>query len=314
MSTRDVVVFAIGTIAGAGITALAGYFGIMRKYPPLNDLELEINKRKAELENLEHAYENEANSYSRQIDDLDHELDALQFQLEDRERDLEYTNAQIADAQDSLQAVREDSDPTIATPMRKDTTVILKKESTAQDHIDDDEHQPYIIDDGNPRWDGPLTPEEQAGYDECDGDEDLQLSELTKIKEERFDATIDPDETKYQISQEEHNAAPDFFDTEDLSYYDTDGILARGREITDDIELLIDPIVLNHFDKHSMTGDPNVVICRNDEVKTDYIITRYDGSYQSAVFGIDESKAYIPKYKHTEALARKRALEEDDES
>ena len=312
MSKRDILVFAVGTIVGSGITALAGYFGIIRKYVPLNELEVEINNRKDELENLE-----------RQISDVDDELEAVQLQIENREMVLEYTNAQISDAQDVLQDVKEDSDPTRSAPakepVRKDTTVILKKELTATGNIDDTiedddgEHQPYIIDDGNPRWDGPLTQEEQAGYDECDGNEDLQLSELAKIKEDRFDATMDPDQTTYQISQAEHNSAPDFFDTEDLSYYDTDGILARGREIIDDIELLIDPLVLNHFDKRSMTGDPNVVICRNDEVKTDYIITRYEGSYQSAIFGIDESKAYIPKYKYVETLARKRAQEEDDE-
>lgn len=108
---------------------------------------------------------------------------------------------------------------------------------------------------------------------------------------------------RYLISEYEHENAPEFIDDESLDYYEADDVLARGRYVVQNVEELINPNVLLHFGEG--TSDPSVVWCRNDEYKTDYEIVKHPGSYQSAVYGIDEDSAYIPEHKYN----RERAIE-----
>ena len=80
-------------------------------------------------------------------------------------------------------------------------------------------------------------------------------------------------------------------------------MLARGMEIVQDPDMIINTIVLNKFGRASQTGDPNVVWCRNDILETDYEITRHDGSYQHEVLGIPEEESYRPKKRFNSTIA-----------
>lgn len=151
------------------------------------------------------------------------------------------------------------------------------------------------INTGIDRIDGPLTDEEMADYRACDGDEFAEATTLTDIARQRFKATMDKNHVKYWIDQTEHDNRPDFIDEVLLDYYHRDDILAEGRSIVPNVDDIIDPVVLLRFGPGSGSGDPNVVICRNDELEIDYVIERHDGSYQTAIFGISEEQAYIPQ-------------------
>ena len=151
------------------------------------------------------------------------------------------------------------------------------------------------INTGIDRIDGPLTDEELADYRACDGDEFAEATTLTDIARQRFKATVDKNHVKYRIDQTEHDNRPDFIDEVLLDYYHRDDILAEGRSIVPNVDDIIDPVVLLRFGPGSGSGDPNVVICRNDELEIDYVIERHDGSYQTAIFGISEEQAYIPQ-------------------
>ena len=78
-------------------------------------------------------------------------------------------------------------------------------------------------------------------------------------------------------------------------------MLADGSEIVIDPDTIINTVVLNHFGQHSMSGDPNVVWCRNDMLETDYAITRHEGSYQHDVLGIPDDEAYMPTHRFAKA-------------
>ena len=80
-------------------------------------------------------------------------------------------------------------------------------------------------------------------------------------------------------------------------------MLARGMEIVQDPDAIINTIVLNRFGRLSQSGDPNVVWCRNDILETDYEITRHDGSYQHDVLGIPEEESYRPKKRFNSTIA-----------
>lgn len=288
MNKRDIIMLAIGAVVGGGVVAIADYIRMKRKQKPVEDLAKEVETLEASRQ-----------SKCRQLDMIDKEFT-------DRKTQYESVLQELEDRLDEYEAEEAEHLAKIAS---RDITEDEPVDEVEDDVVEDDiEHikelnMGYVINDGNPRWDGPLNDDEQAMYDACEGDADMEYATLIEIKEHRFDATTDPDRLRYLISEQEHENAPEFIDDESLDYYEADDILARGRSIVQNVEDLINPNVLLHFGEG--TSDPSVVWCRNDEYKTDYEIVKHPGSYQSAVYGIDEDSAYIPEHKYN----RERAIE-----
>lgn len=288
MNKRDIIMLAIGAVVGGGAVAIADYIRMKRKQKPLEDLAKEVEILEASRQ-----------SKCRQLDMIDKEFT-------DRKTQYESVLQELEDRLDEYEAEEAEHLAKIAS---RDITEDEPVDEVEDEVVEDDtEHikelnMGYVINDGNPRWDGPLNDDEQAMYDACEGDADMEYATLIEIKEHRFDETTDPDRMRYLISEQEHENAPEFIDDESLDYYEADDILARGRSIVQNVEDLINPNVLLHFGEGS--SDPSVVWCRNDEYKTDYEIVKHPGSYQSAVYGIDEDSAYIPEHKYN----RERAIE-----
>lgn len=288
MNKRDIIMLAIGAVVGGGVVAIADYIRMKRKQKPVEDLAKEVETLEASRQ-----------SKCRQLDMIDKEFT-------DRKAQYESVLQELEDRLDEYEAEEAEH---LAKVASRDITEDEPVDEVEDDVVEDDiEHikelnMGYVINDGNPRWDGPLNDDEQAMYDACEGDADMEYATLIEIKEHRFDATTDPDRLRYLISEQEHENAPEFIDDESLDYYEADDILARGRSIVQNVEDLINPNVLLHFGEG--TSDPSVVWCRNDEYKTDYEIVKHPGSYQSAVYGIDEDSAYIPEHKYN----RERAIE-----
>lgn len=275
INTRDICMIAAGAVLGGGIVAAAGYFGVIRQYIPLRDLERELDDvRRQYME------------YKHKLEDLHHEPEATE-DVEPRE-DISHgrpasENVPVDDA-----PVDEPSDVDISDDEEDED------EEEGWDPFMSGHYDPltfkdgrYYLDDDNPRWDGPLNDEEMELYRSVLGDEpELVMSVLTDIRENRYIASMDEDEPMFQITADEHFSKPEFFETRELDYYEDDDILALGREVIPQIERYINPICLNHFGEHSGSGDPNVVWCRNDKHEIDYEITRHEDSYQHAVLGI----------------------------
>lgn len=275
INTRDICMIAAGAVLGGGIVAAAGYFGVIRQYIPLRDLERELDDvRRQYME------------YKHKLEDLHREPEATEA-VEPRE-DISHgrpasENVPVDDA-----PVDEPSDVDISDDEEEE------EEEEGWDPFMSGHYDPltfkdgrYYLDDGNPRWDGPLNDEEMELYRSVLGDEpELVMSVLTDIRENRYIASMDEDEPMFQITADEHCFKPEFFETRELDYYEDDDILALGREVIPQIERYINPICLNHFGEHSGSGDPNVVWCRNDKHEIDYEITRHEDSYQHAVLGI----------------------------
>ena len=288
MNKRDIIMLAIGAVIGGGVVAIADYIRMKRKQKPVEDLAKEVETLEASRQ-----------SKCRQLDMIDKEF-------ADRKTQYESVLQELEDRLDEYEAEEAEH---LAKVASRDITEDEPVDEVADEVVDDDIkyikelNMGYVINDGNPRWDGPLNDDEQAMYDACEGDVDMEYATLIEIKERRFDETKDPDRIRYLISEYEHEIAPEFIDDESLDYYEADDILARGRSIVQNVEDLINPNVLLHFGEG--TSDPSVVWCRNDEYKTDYEIVKHPGSYQSAVYGIDEDSAYIPEHKYN----RERAIE-----
>lgn len=288
MNKRDIIMLAIGAVVGGGVVAIADYIRMKRKQKPVEDLAKEVETLEASRQ-----------SKCRQLDMIDKEFT-------DRKTQYESVLQELEDRLDEYEAEEAEH---LAKVASRDITEDEPVDEVEDEVVEDDiEHikelnMGYVINDGNPRWDGPLNDDEQAMYDACEGDADMEYATLIEIKEHRFDETTDPDRLRYLISEQEHEIAPEFIDDESLDYYEADDILARGRSIVQNVEDLINPNVLLHFGEGS--SDPSVVWCRNDEYKTDYEIVKHPGSYQSAVYGIDEDSAYIPEHKYN----RERAIE-----
>lgn len=288
MNKRDIIMLAIGAVVGGGVVAIADYIRMKRKHKPVEDLTKEVETLEASRQ-----------SKCRQLDMIDKEFADRKTQYESVLQELE----------DRLDEYETEEAEHLAKVASRDITEDEPVDEVEDDVVEDDiKHikelnMGYVINDGNPRWDGPLNDDEQAMYDACEGDADMEYATLIEIKEHRFDETTDPDRLRYLISEQEHENAPEFIDDESLDYYEADDILARGRSIVQNVEDLINPNVLLHFGEG--TSDPSVVWCRNDEYKTDYEIVKHPGSYQSAVYGIDEDSAYIPEHKYN----RERAIE-----
>lgn len=274
ISTRDICMIAAGVVLGGGVVAAAGYFGVIKQYIPLRDLERELDdvrrqymEYKHKLEDLHH--EREATEAAEPSEDISHGRPASE-------------NVPVDDA-----PVDEPSDVDISDDEEDE-------EEEGWDPFMSGRYDPlpfkdgrYHLDDDNPRWDGPLNDEEMELYRSVLGDEpELVMSVLTDIRENRYIASMDEDEPMFQITAEEHFYKPEFFETRELDYYEDDDILALGREVIPQIERYINPICLNHFGEHSGSGDPNVVWCRNDKHEIDYEITRHEDSYQHAILGI----------------------------
>lgn len=291
MNKRDIIMLAIGAVIGGGVVAIADYIRMKRKQKPVEDLAKEVETLEASRQ-----------SKCRQLDMIDKEF-------ADRKTQYESVLQELEDRLDEYEAEEAEH---LAKVASRDITEDEPVDEVADEVVDDDIkyikelNMGYVINDGNPRWDGPLNDDEQAMYDACEGDVDMEYATLIEIKERRFDETKDPDRIRYLISEYEHEIAPEFIDDESLDYYEADDILARGRSIVQNVEDLINPNVLLHFGEG--TSDPSVVWCRNDEYKTDYEIVKHPGSYQSAVYGIDEDSAYIPEHKYN----RERAIELED--
>ena len=275
ISTRDICMIAAGAVLGGGVVAAAGYFGVIRQYIPLRDLE-------------------------RELDDVRRQYMEYKHKLEDLHREPEPT--EDVEPREDISHGRPESEnvPVDDAPVDEPSDVDI-----SDDEEDEDEEEGwdpfmsghydpltfkdgrYYLDDDNPRWDGPLNDEEMELYRSVLGDEpELVMSVLTDIRENRYIASMDEDEPMFQITAEEHFFKPEFFETRELDYYEDDDILALGREVIPQIERYINPICLNHFGEHSGSGDPNVVWCRNDKHEIDYEITRHADSYQHAVLGI----------------------------
>lgn len=155
-----------------------------------------------------------------------------------------------------------------------------------------DENGHFIIDWGHPEVDGPLTDGEQENYDKVAGDPREEYDVICMIAEDRYDrAVADHSVTRYMITEEENKNALPFYDNVNLTYYDGDDILVEGTQIVPDIEYLIDPRVLINFFKK---GNDGTVICRNEDLKIDYIINFNPGFYQN-VLGIPEGSEYTPE-------------------
>lgn len=288
MNKRDIIMLAIGAVVGGGVVAIADYIRMKRKQKPVEDLAKEVETLEASRQ-----------SKCRQLDMIDKEFT-------DRKAQYESVLQELEDRLDEYEAEEAEH---LANVASRDITEDEPVDEVEDEIVEDDTkyikelNMGYVINDGNPRWDGPLNDDEQAMYDACEGDADMEYATLIEIKEHRFDETTDPDRLRYLISEQEHENAPEFIDDESLDYYEADDILARGRSIVQNVEDLINPNVLLHFGEG--TSDPSVVWCRNDEYKTDYEIVKHPGSYQSAVYGIDEDSAYIPEHKYN----RERAIE-----
>lgn len=274
INTRDICMIAAGAVLGGGIVAAAGYFGVIRKYIPLRDLERELDDvRRQYLE------------YKHKLEDLHHEQEPV---TEDVEYDILHVRPRTED------------NPVSDAPVDGPSDIDISDESEEEDEYDgwdpfmNGYYDPllfkdgrYYLDDDNPRWDGPLNDEEMELYRSVLGEEkEIVMSVVTDIRENRYLASMDEDEPIFQITLEEHKEQPEFFETRELDYYEDDDILALGREVIPQIERYINPICLNHFGEHSGSGDPNIVWCRNDKHEIDYEITRHEDSYQRAVLGI----------------------------
>lgn len=286
MNRENLIFASIGFLAGVAVTTVVGYFGVYRKHIPLHQLEDEVNQleeqrqfKGRQLDAMDAAYEERKAAYDKDLQDMSDRLDMY--------------DADIADAKKELAEIK---------PKEQESETMMPEDVTEIDQ--------FSINDGNPRWDGPLTDKEQASYDACDGDENLILGLLTEVKEHRFKNSIDPKRPIYMIDDYEHKTAPDFIDTVYLDYYVRDDKLAEGRALIERPDDLIDMSVLVQFGKYGWQEDPNVVICRNDVFETDYVIERHEKSYQEAVFGIDPDKITLPSQRVLEDMANKAYREE----
>ena len=273
ISPRDLICGGIGALIGAAVTGAIGYFYVKRTYGPAQEvrkreeqLAADASEKRAaalrQLDMIDQEYEERKAAYETKIKEYDARLELY-------DADVEAVKLELEEAQQRLREQRE-------------------SEETMEDQI-------VGVNTGIDRIDGPLTDDEMEDFRACDGDEFAEATTLTDIARRRFIATIDKSHSKYWIDQETHDNRPDFIDEVLLDYYHRDDVLAEGRSIVPNVDDIIDPLVLVRFGPGSGSGDPNVVICRNDELEIDYVIERHDGSYQTAIFGIPEEKAYIPQ-------------------
>lgn len=267
LTNREIGCFASGAAIGMIVTGVTLYFKVIRKYIPLKDLEKEVDQLREQRD-----------SFGRQIDAMNASYKSTKAEWEDM---LEGIQNEYDDYSEAVKKLKNESSANEGS----------ENEMIHEERTD----VPHEINIGWDRVDGPFNSEEQSQIDECNGVQDLIEGTMLSIMEKRFDETIDPEEPIYLISEEEHNNAPDFIDTDHIDYYEGDDMLAFGRQLIDRPEEFINMICLNHFGKFSESSDPNVVWCRNDDLKTDYEIVRNPESYQEAIFGI--KNPYVPSHR-----------------
>lgn len=294
-----------GFVAGAATATSVFYFGVYRRYIPLKNLEQEI----ADLEHRKHELNQQFKSNHEKFVNTKRSTDDA---IKRMEKELDFYDDQISVVKKEWEAVKASKDYGHPDDIPKEDYGDDDLDDEHSDEIDDDpvdidadepDSDNFVISDGNPRWDGPLTDNEQRQYDEANGDESLEQSILMSIKARRWHESIDKEEPSYHISEDDHDEAPWFIDTVYLDYYEDDDVLADGSEIVIDPESIINSIVLNKFGRNSMSSDPNVVWCRNDILETDYSITRHEGSYQHEVLGIPDDEAYKPTHRFAQNIA-----------
>lgn len=303
---RDICMIMSGMVLGGGLVAAIGYFGVIKRYIPLRELESAIDEAREQYMEYKHKL---SELHNEQEQDHDQESNDHIWQATiDPYRGINYSKVD-APNHDSTAGVP-DHDTDRDDPLEYDeydTEDVAEWDPFVNGYYDpltfgEDR---YIIDDDNPRWDGPLTDEEMERYRSVLGESvDIVDSVILTIKQHRYEQSIDEDRPIYQITIDEHDDMPPFFDTRTLDYYEDDDILALGRDIVPQIERYIDPICLNHFtSRGSGSGDPNIVWCRNDEHETDYEIVRQEDSYQHAVLGIpDPSDTSTSHFREREAV------------
>ena len=321
MERRDLIMLASGMITGSVLTGVACYFFIYRKYVPLKQLDKEIEEATAKRRQLLDDCDTIMKENDKLLKHYREKEDELDDRLKFYEDELDRTNKDISDAKIKLDAANATMNYAgiKSSPCYSASTDEPAQGTDVEDkEIVDDEEESELFDDpqphkitedylkvpGNPRLDGPLTEEELEKLELCQS-ENERLTAIDSIIESRFDDTIDQDDRAYVISEKEHEDAPWFIDTEELEYYEADDILAQDGVVVPSFDELITPIALNHFGPNSLSGDPNVVWCRNDVLKIDYQITRFKGSYQHYVLGVPEDRAYDPprKFNRERAVA-----------
>lgn len=278
---RDLALIGSGLILGSTLVGVSLYFGVIRKYIPLKDLEKEIA-----------ALSEQKASLCRQIDAINKDYPKLQKEHDDQ---VERYEKEISFYEDQLQLAKED----IETWSKKQVAARAMHDYSGNDdiHPDDDLDDPpvdigpeQVVLNDNPRWNGPLTEDEQRQYDEANGDEDIETGILNSIKERRWTESINDSTAVREIDETEHEDAPFFFDTVSLDYYIEDDVLANGMLMVDQPDAIIDMDILKKLRDKSET----VVWCRNEYHTTDYEICRHDGSYQHDVIGVPEDEVYHP--------------------
>ena len=284
MNKHDLIMLALGALAGSVVTGVAGYIYVNHKYTPLreiNETVQELEKRKNELikQNLytEKVIKTKTQEHEKKIA----ELEDQELRLYDSTTTKASTYSDFIDEEDdALDALRED----MGHPEERHSSYFQ-------------EDGRFVIDEGNSRWDGPLTDDEQAEFNECEGDSDMEHTVLDSIRRKRYQRTI-PNKHMYRINEKEHQNRPDWFDTITIDYYETDDIFAEGTMIVNNIAGLIDVTVLNHFDPDG------TVWCRNEKLECDYEIVDHAGSWQNAVMHIPEDQV-APVHKYNKELADK---------
>lgn len=303
------IIFALGgAVAGFASATALFYFVVYRKYIPMHELEREVgelqSKRKDlcnQIEEINKAFQDHKRSTDDATLRMDKELDFYDQEIKNAKNELKQLQKHISTAKSFIDYSHPDPSYPVEIPQVKDVSCDPNEYVAENDEPDEIDEDPVDISDeptakelamakalngkfeiheGNPRWDGPLTEDEQQQFDEANGDIDLEESILRTIKERRYNESIDEENPKYQIDRDTFDDQPFFFDTENLDYYEGDDVLCRGFEIVQDIAALIDPDVLSKFGKRSRSGNPNIVYCRNDYYGTDYEITRHHGSYR----------------------------------
>lgn len=307
-NTRDILMIASGAVLGGGLVAAAGYFGVIRKQIPLRELESELDDVRREYMEYKSKLKGLNNEQEATDDVEDQESTKGSGKVEETDR-INYSNVpqQHREIPENNSLESEGDDPSEDDEPAAEWDPWMNGYYDPLTMVDGR----YVIDSGNARWDGPLNDDETNLYtlavqeaSECmSGAPEIVDGVLLDIKEARFTASIVEEEPSYLISYDDHLKKPDFIETRELDYYEEDDILAEGRNIIGQIDSMINPIVLNHFNSTSQSGDPNVVWCRNDLHCVDYEITRHDCSYQQAVLGIGEQSVYRPPRKFNREIA-----------
>ena len=159
INTRDICMIAAGAVLGGGLVAAAEYFGVIRKYIPLRDLERELDDVRAQYM-----------EYKHKLEDLHHEREETE-DVEPRE-DISHgrpasENVPVDDA-----PVDEPSDVDISDEEEDEEDEEEGWDPFVSGHYDPLTFKDgrYYLDDDNPRWDGPLNDEEMELYRAVLGD------------------------------------------------------------------------------------------------------------------------------------------------